>query len=85
MTVKKLKRVCDVKGCSNKETYSISKSHGTGMTVIVCEDCLREALAEIEKLKAPAEEKYICDKCAKEFKSLSGLNAHIKKAHPEEV
>lgn len=53
MNIKKLRRICDVRGCRNRETYSIVKKGGTGMSVIICEECLREAIAEIEKFKAP--------------------------------
>lgn len=91
MKIKKLKRICDVKGCKNKNTYSIAKRLGTGMTVIICEECLKEALEEINKLKNldadkenKPEEKYVCDKCGEEFKSISGLKSHIKKKHTEE-
>ena len=51
MKIKKLHRICDVKGCSNRNTYSIAKKYGTGMTVIMCRECLEEALTEIDKLE----------------------------------
>ncbi len=51
MYVRKINRICGVKKCSNKQCYHISRSREVGNSVIICEDCLKEALAEIEKMK----------------------------------
>lgn len=51
MYVRKINRICGVKKCANKQCYHISRSHEVGNSVIICEDCLREALAEIERIK----------------------------------
>ena len=51
MKVRKIRRKCEVRRCSNRDTYSISRSSEPGNTVIICKDCLKEALAEIEKLE----------------------------------
>lgn len=48
MYVKKIKRKCGVRGCKNTDTYAISKSREMGNSIIVCESCLVEALAEID-------------------------------------
>ena len=54
MFVKKIKRICDVRKCKNKETYAISRTREAGNSVIICKDCLKEALAEIERLEGVA-------------------------------
>ena len=51
MYVRKINHICGVKKCANKQCYHISRSREVGNSVIICEDCLREALAEIEKMK----------------------------------
>lgn len=51
MYVRKINRICGVKKCSNKQCYHISRSREVGNSVIICEDCLKEALAEIERMK----------------------------------
>ena len=48
MYVKKIKRKCGVRGCKNTESYAISKSREMGNSIIACESCLYEALAEID-------------------------------------
>lgn len=48
MYVKKLKRKCSVRGCSNTDTYSISHSSEAGNTVIICKSCLGKALSAID-------------------------------------
>ena len=53
--VKKIKRKCGVRGCKNTETFSISKSREAGNSIIVCKDCLVEALNTIEEQYKPIE------------------------------
>lgn len=48
MYVKKMKRICDVKGCKNTDTYSISLSREAGNSVIICKSCLGKALSAID-------------------------------------
>lgn len=48
MYVKRLKRKCSVRGCSNTDTYSISHSSEAGNTVIICKSCLGKALSAID-------------------------------------
>jgi hypothetical protein len=45
--VKRLKRMCSVKGCNCTDTYAISKTSEFG-GVIICEECIRQALAAID-------------------------------------
>jgi len=47
ITVRKVRRICDVKGCANKNCYSISQSAEAGYSVIICPDCLKTAYEQI--------------------------------------
>ncbi len=49
MNVKKVKRLCTVKGCKNTDSYAISRSSEMG-GVIICESCLKEALKGVKEL-----------------------------------
>ena len=49
MYIRKLRRKCEVRKCNNKDTFAISRSREAGNTIIVCRECLKDALAEIEK------------------------------------
>lgn len=50
MYVRRVRRKCNVRGCRCIDSYAISWTKEAGNTVIVCKKCLKEALAEIEKL-----------------------------------
>ena len=52
MNVRKMKMRCDVKGCKNVDSYCISRSAELG-GVVICEGCLRDALAAIENYVEP--------------------------------
>ena len=52
MNVRKMKMRCDVKGCRNVDSYCISRSAEMG-GVVICEDCLRDALTAIENYVEP--------------------------------
>ncbi len=52
MNVRKMKMRCDVKGCKNVDSYCISRSAELG-GVVICEDCLRDALTAIENYVEP--------------------------------
>lgn len=54
MYVKKLRRKCGVRGCRKIETFAISRTREAGNSVIICRDCLEEALKAIDSL-APNE------------------------------
>lgn len=50
--VKKLgRRLCNVRGCRNIGSYAIARSREVGSSMIICEACLRDALAAIEAMK----------------------------------
>lgn len=55
MVVKKVRRRCGVRNCKHTECYAISKTREAGNSVIICKDCLEEALQRING--APAEDK----------------------------
>lgn len=48
MYVRKLRRKCGVRGCTNTDTYAISHSSEAGNTVIICKSCLGKALSAID-------------------------------------
>ncbi len=48
MFVKKVKRKCNVRNCKNIDCYAISKTHESGNSVIICRDCLKEALNAVD-------------------------------------
>ena len=57
MYVKKIRRRCGNRGCrSTSNVYAISKTREMGNSIIVCEDCLRDALKTIEEANNPIEE-----------------------------
>lgn len=50
--VKKLgRRLCNVRGCRNIGSYAIARSREVGSSMIICEACLRDALAAVEAMK----------------------------------
>lgn len=53
MFIKKIKRRCDVKGCKNTDTFCISRSSEIGNSVIICRNCLSEALKAAETYIEP--------------------------------
>lgn len=48
MNIRRVKRICDVRGCKNIGSFAIAKTREIGNTVIICEDCLREGLEAIK-------------------------------------
>lgn len=92
MNIKKIRRKCMVRGCSNKETYTVSKNREMGNSIIICRDCAEKILDEIRKKELPeavpetkAEEApeaketaFVCSKCGKEYQSASSLKRHEK-------
>ena len=57
MYVKKIKRICSVRGCKNTDVFAISKSRDMGNSVIICKDCLKDALASIDNYVEPVKVK----------------------------
>ena len=57
MHIKKIKRICGVRGCKNTEVYAISKSRDMGNSVIICKECLKDALESIDNYVEPVKVK----------------------------
>lgn len=53
MNVKKIKRKCGVRGCKNTASFVISKTREMGGSVIMCRDCMVEALKSTEGYSEP--------------------------------
>lgn len=49
MYVRPVKRICDVRGCKNKDCFSISRVRETGNTPIICKSCLGKALSALDE------------------------------------
>ena len=84
MYVKKIRRKCNVRGCKNVDSYTISLNSELGNSVIICKSCLEKALAAINEAQAPIQivnGEFICPTCNKGFKSRSGLRKHISSVH----
>ena len=44
MQIKKVKRICGVRGCKNTHNvYALSRSREMGNSVIMCRDCMKDA------------------------------------------
>ena len=57
MRVKKIKRICGVRGCKNTHNvYALSQRTEMGNSVIMCEDCMKEALKTIAEYNEPAKQ-----------------------------
>lgn len=58
MFIKKIKRICSVKGCKNTQNvFIISKRREVGGSVAICTDCLKEAVKDTENYIEPAKVK----------------------------
>ena len=57
MKVKKIKRKCGVRGCKNVESFVISKTREMGNSIIICRECMAEALKSTESYVEPVKEK----------------------------
>lgn len=54
MYIKKIKRKCGVRGCKNIDNvYIISKSREMSYSLILCKDCMKEALAMTDEYVEP--------------------------------
>lgn len=49
MYVRPVKRICDVRGCKNKDCFSISRVKEAGNTPIICKSCLGKALSALDE------------------------------------
>ena len=53
MNVKKIKRKCGVRGCKNTASFVISKTREMGGSVIMCRECMEDALKSTEGYVEP--------------------------------
>ena len=63
MNVKRIKRKCGVRGCKNIVSFALSKTREFGNSVIMCRECMQEALKATESYTEP-------EKVKKEVKPL---------------
>lgn len=47
MNFKRVKRKCFVRGCKNTDCFHISRNREIGNSVIICKECLRDALESV--------------------------------------
>ena len=90
MYVRKVRRKCGVRGCRHTTSFAISLTSEVGRSVIICEDCLRKASAELGMVPAEPEaaagaEEFICPHCGQVCKSEIGLQKHIAAKHKEQA
>ena len=58
MRVKKIKRICGVRGCKNTHNvYALSQRNEMGNSVIMCEDCMKDALKAVAEYTEPTKAK----------------------------
>lgn len=50
MYVKRVKRKCSVRGCRNTDCFAISRTREMGNSVIICTECLEDALQAATEL-----------------------------------
>ena len=50
MYVRRVKRKCGIRGCKNTDSFAVSRAREPGNTVIICRDCLKDALEAVEAL-----------------------------------
>lgn len=53
MNVKRIKRICGVRGCKNTESFALSRYREMGNSVIICKECLKKALDSIDNYEEP--------------------------------
>ena len=50
MFARQVKRKCSVRGCKNTDCFAISRTREAGNTVIICKNCLGNALKAIDEI-----------------------------------
>lgn len=81
MNVKRVKRLCTVKGCKNTDSYAISRSSEMG-GIIICRDCLTAALEAAKLAEESGAAKASAGK--KELRPTGPLFYHPEKARQAE-
>ncbi len=67
MKVKRLRRKCDVRGCKNLDTYTLTRVREFGHSVIMCESCLKDALKAVKEYPDTAVKREISETPPKLF------------------
>lgn len=57
--VRKVRRICGVRGCRNLDSYAIARSGEPGFSVIMCPDCVKETFGLLFPETEQAEEKAV--------------------------
>lgn len=85
MHTKRLKRKCSVRGCKNTASYVISRTRELGHSVILCRECLEQALNAIKVLESEENAALVntsgfsCPNCGKLYKTEAGLKNHLER------
>lgn len=53
-TIKKTRRKCMVRGCKCLDTYNVSCLSEIGFSVIICKECVKSILEELERQEEKA-------------------------------
>lgn len=59
MKIKKIKKKCEVRGCKNTDTYSLTNTNEFGNSVIICEECLKKAIKAVAEYDPSVEKKTV--------------------------
>lgn len=73
LKAKKIRRKCDVPGCRNTVSYSLSRFRTFGNCVVLCEECINGAVKLVNEIL----NYYTCDLCGEKFLSQSDLHRHM--------
>ena len=82
LKAKRIRRVCNVPGCRNTVAYILSRFRTFGNCVILCEECINDALKLVNEIKMKTDIKldieplFRCPACGEEFLSQSDLDNH---------
>ena len=82
MNYKQVKRKCNVRGCKNTASFHISRTREIGNSVIICKECLQEALTAISERTGctePTEKKQLSETINNDQLKASVRNSRKKK------
>lgn len=79
LKAKRIRRACDVPGCRNTVSYSLSRFRTFGNCVILCEECINDALKLVNEIKEDVHVElvgYVCPVCGEKFTTESAWVKH---------
>lgn len=93
MYVKKIKRKCGVRGCNNiSDVFVISRRREMGNTVVMCRNCMAEALKDTEGYAEPKKIKKVStslfphpELVVKQDVAMSSVTDNVEEPKPTEV